>query len=69
MIVAAPVRRPFLLAGDDSVPSEAYVEAPIMDELARFTGDVVLRVDRAWDLMQAFLRTGRADDLGEWRAL
>ncbi|MBB2944561.1 hypothetical protein FB565_004290 [Actinoplanes lutulentus] len=66
-MVAGP--QSFLLAGDDSVPDEAYVELPVMDELARFTGDVVLRVHRGWDLMRAFIRTGRAADLGEWRAL
>lgn len=36
-----------LLAGDDSLPSDAEVEVPIMDELVVFTGDFVLRIDRA----------------------
>jgi len=69
MLVVAPVAQSFVLAGDGSVPSEAHVDLPVMDELARFTGDVVLGVHRAWDLVRAFLRTGRAGVLGEWHAL
>jgi hypothetical protein len=69
LLVAAPVARSFVLAGDDSVPEEAYVELPVRDELARFNGDVVLAVHRAWDLVQSFVRTGRAGELGEWHAL
>lgn len=69
MFVAAPVAQSFLLAGDGTVPDEAYVQVPVMDELARFNGDVVLNVHRAWDLVQAFIRTGRAGDIGEWHAL
>jgi hypothetical protein len=67
--VVVPDARSFLLAGDGSVPKEAYVEVPVMDELARFTGDVVLDVHRAWDRVRAFVRTGRAGDVGEWHAL
>ncbi|WP_328475030.1 hypothetical protein OHA21_17115 [Actinoplanes sp. NBC_00393] len=67
-IVRAPVRQSFLLAGDGSVPREAYVNVPIMDELSRFTGDVVLEVHPAWEAVRTFLRTGQAADLGEWHA-
>lgn len=56
-----------LLAGDGTLPSDAEVEVPIMDELAAFTGDFVLGVDRAWDLVHNFTRTGAAGALGEWR--
>jgi hypothetical protein len=69
LLVVSPVAQSFLLAGDGSVPDEAYVEVPVMDELVRFTGDVVLEVHRAWELVQAFLRSGQADALGEWHAL
>lgn len=69
MFVVAPVAQSFLLAGDGTVPNEAYVQVPVMDELTRFTGDVVLDVHRAWDLVRAFIRTGRASDIGEWHAL
>ncbi|GIF14932.1 hypothetical protein [Actinoplanes teichomyceticus] len=69
MFVVAPAAQSFLLAGDGTVPHEAYVQVPVMDELARFTGDVVMNVHRAWALVQVFLRTGRAGELGEWHAL
>lgn len=57
-----------LLGGDGVVPKEAYVQVPVVDELARFFGDVVLDTDRAWDLVRDFVRSGRADELGEWHA-
>jgi hypothetical protein len=69
MFSVAPVAQSFLLAGDGSVPDEAYVQVPVMNELARFNGDVVLNVHRAWDLVRAFIRTGRASDIGQWHAL
>ncbi|MFI2375826.1 hypothetical protein ACH5AO_12260 [Streptomyces sp. NPDC018964] len=55
-----------LLAGDGTVLSGAKVEVPIMDDLAAFTGDFVLDVDRAWDLLHNFTRTWAAGPLGEW---
>ncbi|MBB3101573.1 hypothetical protein FHR83_009302 [Actinoplanes campanulatus] len=67
-VVAAPVAQSFLLAGDGTVPNEAYIQVPIMDELARFTGDVVLDVHRAWGLVRTFLCTGLASELGDWHA-
>jgi hypothetical protein len=69
MLVVAPVAQCFLLAGDGTVPDEAYVQVPVMDELARFTGNVVLDVHRAWDLVRAFIHTGQAGEFGEWHAL
>lgn len=58
-----------LLAGDGTVPSDAEVEVLIMDELAVFTGDFVLQIDRAWDLVHDFTRTGAVGALGTWREL
>ncbi|SEF17609.1 hypothetical protein SAMN05216533_8427 [Streptomyces sp. Ag109_O5-10] len=55
-----------LLAGDGTAPSGAEVEVPIMDGLAAFTGDFVLDVDRAWDLVHVFTQTREAGPLGEW---
>jgi hypothetical protein len=55
-----------LLVGDGTVPSGAVVRVLIMDDLAKFTGEFVLSVDRAWDLVRKFIRTGSASDLGEW---
>jgi hypothetical protein len=55
-----------LLIGDGTVPSEAMVEVPIMDDLAVFSGEFVLSVDRAWEAVQKFARAGIFEDLGEW---
>ncbi|MEH0450137.1 MULTISPECIES: hypothetical protein [unclassified Streptomyces] len=46
-----------LLVGDGTVPSGAEVEVPIMDDLAAFTGDSVLDLDGAWELVHEFTRT------------
>jgi hypothetical protein len=58
-----------LLVGDGTVPPGAEVEVPIMDDLAVFTGDFVLNVDRAWELVHDFTQTRAAGPLGEWREL
>ena len=55
-----------LLVGDGTVPSGAEVEVPIMDDLAAFTGDFVLDIDRAWDLLHSFPQTQASGPLGEW---
>ncbi|MER7807367.1 hypothetical protein [Streptomyces sp900116325] len=55
-----------LLAGDGTLPSDAEVAVPIMDELAAFTGGFVLELDRAWDLVHNFTSTGAACALGGW---
>jgi hypothetical protein len=67
-LMSAP-ERTSLLAGDGTVPSDAEVEVPIMDDLATFTGDFVLDVDRAWELVHDFAQTRAASPLGEWREL
>ncbi|WP_405764659.1 hypothetical protein OHU34_03640 [Streptomyces sp. NBC_00080] len=58
-----------LLVGDGTVPSGAEVEVPIVDDLAVFTGDFVLDIDRAWDLVHDFTQTWATGSLGEWREL
>ncbi|GII59273.1 hypothetical protein Pth03_76620 [Planotetraspora thailandica] len=55
-----------LVVGDGTVPSGAVVDVPIMDDLAAFTGDFVMSVDRAWSLVHNFIQTGAPSDLGEW---
>lgn len=55
-----------LLVGDGTVPSGAEVEVPIMDDLAVVTGDFVLDIDRAWELVHDFTQTWGASPLGEW---
>lgn len=57
--------RMFLLVGDGTVPSGAVVDVPIMDDLAEFTGDFVLSVDRAWALVRNFIRTRVPSELGK----
>ncbi|MFG2440558.1 hypothetical protein [Streptomyces sp. NPDC048508] len=54
-----------LLVGDGSVLSGAEVKVPIMDDLTAFTGDFVLDIDRAWDLVRYFTQTWEAGSLGE----
>ncbi|GGV90126.1 hypothetical protein [Streptomyces massasporeus] len=55
-----------LLAGDGATPAEVTVDVPVMDDLATFTGDFVLDVDHAWEVVQNFTQTQRLEDLGEW---
>ncbi|MER6290617.1 hypothetical protein [Streptomyces sviceus] len=58
-----------LLVGDGSVSPDGEVDVPVMDELATFTGDFVMGVDCAWDVMENFVRAGTVEGLGEWREL
>ncbi|MFE1291117.1 hypothetical protein [Streptomyces sp. NPDC058751] len=60
------IERMSLLAGDGTVPSGAEVEVPIMDDLAAFTGDFVLDIDQAWNLVHGFTQTRVVGPLGEW---
>jgi hypothetical protein len=57
-----------LLAGDGSSTADV-VEVQIMDDLAEFTGDVVLSLDHAWAVVQQFVRTGDVSTVGEWHEL
>ena len=58
----------FLLAGDGTA-ADAVVDVPVMDDLAAFSGDFVLSVDHAWDLVLRFIATGAPGGLGEWCAV
>ncbi|WP_406482641.1 hypothetical protein [Streptomyces sp. NBC_01615] len=58
--------RSSLLVGDGITPADAVVDVPIMDDLAVFSGDFVLTVDRAWALVRNFIQTGAPGELGEW---
>lgn len=59
----------FLLVGDGTATADSFVHVPIMDDLAVFSGDCVLAVDRAWTLVRKFIQTGAPGELGEWREL
>jgi hypothetical protein len=43
------------------------VQVPVTDDLAAFSGDYVLPVDRAWALVRNFILAGKPSELGEWR--
>ncbi|MEU5112651.1 hypothetical protein AB0G64_14225 [Streptomyces longwoodensis] len=59
----------FLLVGDGTAAADALVHVPIVDDLAVFSGDCVVAVDRAWALVRTFIQTGAPSELGEWREL
>ena len=42
------------------------VEVPIMDDPATFTGMFVMTSDRAWELIQDFVRSGSVRNHGDW---
>lgn len=56
----------FLLVGDGVVARDAIVEVPIMSGHGRFTGEFVMRLDRAWAVIRDFVESGSPDSLGEW---
>jgi hypothetical protein len=55
-----------LLRGDDSVAADDEVDVLIIADLMPFTGEVVMRLDHAWQLVQQFLRTGQVGDHEDW---
>jgi hypothetical protein len=55
-----------LLVGDGSVRAGEPVQVPVFDEMSEFTGEFVSSLDRAWEVVGAFARTGDAEGLGEW---
>ncbi|MFE7853814.1 hypothetical protein [Streptomyces sp. NPDC057403] len=59
----------FLLAGDGTAAADTVLDVPVMDDLAAFSGDVILAVDRAWDLVCRFVATGAPGRLGEWHGV
>jgi hypothetical protein len=54
-----------LLVGDGSAAADAVVDVPVMDDLAEFSGNFVMAVDRAWALVRHFVQTGVPGELGE----
>ena len=57
-----------ILEGDGSVHGES-VEVPVMDEDAVFSGHLGIETDRAWSVVQGFLRGRDLIELGEWFVL
>ncbi|MBQ1045058.1 hypothetical protein KBX35_13890 [Micromonospora sp. C32] len=57
----------FLLAAEP--PAGADAEVLVLDDPVEFTADVVLDLERAWQVVDGFVRTGVAGRAGEWREL
>lgn len=55
-----------LLVGDGSVPDGEPVEIPVFDEASESTGEFVSSLNRAWEIILAFARSGEPESLGEW---
>jgi hypothetical protein len=55
-----------LVRGDNSVPGSEQVEVLIIDEPALFSGEVVMTLDHAWQLVQEFARTGSIKEYEDW---
>jgi hypothetical protein len=58
-----------LLAGDGTVVPGESIEVPIMDDLAKLTGEFAIDVDRVWETLRRFMTTGSTADLGTWTEL
>ncbi|WP_431935024.1 hypothetical protein [Micromonospora sp. RP3T] len=56
-----------LLAADEPADTDAAVV--VLDDLVDFTADFVLNLDRAWQVVEEFVRTGDPRRAGEWREL
>lgn len=56
-----------LLAADE--PADADAEVLVQDDPVEFTADVVLDLERAWQVIEEYVRTGDAGRAGEWREL
>ena len=55
-----------LLRGDDSAAPDDEADVLIIDELSRFTGEVVMTLDHAWQLVEHFLQTGDVGEHEDW---
>ena len=58
-----------LLRGDGILPPEGGVVVPVMEDFTEFTGDFVVSVDRAWDVVRAFVQKPEIAGLGEWHRI
>ncbi|MEU7676228.1 hypothetical protein AB0C42_15615 [Micromonospora taraxaci] len=47
-------------------PGDASAEVLVMDDLVGFTADFVLDLDRAWQVIEKFVRTGDPARAGDW---
>ncbi|MET8373600.1 hypothetical protein [Micromonospora profundi] len=56
-----------LLAADK--PADADAEVVVLDDPVDFNADFVLNLERAWQIVEEFVRTGDPRRAGEWREL
>ncbi|WP_433263040.1 hypothetical protein ACQPWR_24895 [Micromonospora vinacea] len=56
-----------LLVADE--PADADAEVLVLDDPAEFTADFILNLERAWLVVEDFVRTGDPGRAGEWREL
>ena len=55
-----------LLVGDGVVDDEEGVLVPGLEDQSEYSGTFVMSSDRAWEVVQEFLRTGTVEQLGKW---
>ncbi|MFG1892516.1 hypothetical protein ACGFIP_00650 [Micromonospora zamorensis] len=56
-----------LLAADERADADA--ELLVLDDPVEFTADFLLNLERAWLVVEEFVRTGDPGRAGEWREL
>ncbi len=56
-------------AGFGAVLSATDVEVPTVDDLAVFTGDIVMDVNRGCDVVRGFVRTGSPGAAEQWHEM
>ncbi|MFF9165220.1 hypothetical protein ACF081_33850, partial [Streptomyces longwoodensis] len=59
----------YLLIGDGTATTDTSVHLPVMDDLAVFSGDNIISIDRAWALIRHYIQTGTPDAPGAWREM
>ncbi|MBM6399503.1 hypothetical protein [Phycicoccus sonneratiae] len=58
-----------VLQGDGCVPPREVAELPIVEGSSAFTGDVIVTLERAVDVLTAFARGAAPETLGAWDEL
>ncbi|MEU1763366.1 MULTISPECIES: hypothetical protein [Micromonospora] len=56
-----------LLAADE--PASMNAQVLVLDDLVEFAADFVLDLERAWQVVEEFVRTGAPGRAGAWREL
>ncbi|MEE3920415.1 hypothetical protein V2I01_26060 [Micromonospora sp. BRA006-A] len=56
-----------LLAADE--PASMNAQVLVLDDLVEFAADCILDLERAWQVVEEFVRTGDPGRAGGWREL